>query len=170
MLSTRRAALAVTLAFSLVGCREVTVPFEDPGATTFAPSLNVNLTAPGWTRTPSGLYYRDVTVGSGETADSGETIRAYYKGWLTNGRTFESNRDSGQPISFVLGAGSVVKGWDEGFRGMRVNGRRQLVIPPALGYGARSTGSIPAGSVLIFEVDLVSATPPPATTSLLDAR
>ena len=173
MLRTRRVAvLAVTLALSLVACREITVPFEDPGATTFAPSLNINLAAPGWTKTASGLYYRDITLGSGETADSGETIRAYYKGWLTDGRSFESNRDTGQPISFVLGAGAVVKGWDEGFRGMRVNGRRQLVVPPALGYGAKSTGSIPAGSVLIFEVDLVSATAPaPApATSLLDTR
>jgi FKBP-type peptidyl-prolyl cis-trans isomerase len=161
MLRTRPAAvLAVLLAIALGACREITVPFEDPGTTTFAPSLSINLSAAGWTKTASGLYYRDITAGSGETADSGETIRAYYKGWLTDGRSFESNRDSGQPISFVLGAGAVVKGWDEGFRGMRVNGRRQLVIPPALGYGAKSTGSIPAGSVLIFEVDLVSATAP----------
>jgi FKBP-type peptidyl-prolyl cis-trans isomerase len=165
--------LVVALAMAPVACREITVPFEDPTATTFAPSLNINLGAAGWTRTSTGLYYRDISTGSGETADSGDTIRAYYKGWLTDGRSFESNRDTGQPYSFILGTGGVIKGWDEGIRGMRVNGRRQLVIPPALAYGASSQGNIPAGSVLIFEIDLVSATAPaatPATTSVADGR
>jgi peptidylprolyl isomerase len=168
----RRASFAALLALAVLApaaCREVTVPLEDPASTTFAPSLNINLGASGWTKTASGLYYRDVAVGSGETADSGDTIKAYYKGWLTDGRSFESNRESGQPFSFVLGTGGVIKGWDEGIKGMKVNGRRQLVIPPALGYGARSTGNIPAGSVLIFEIDLVGATAPTTTTTSLVA-
>jgi FKBP-type peptidyl-prolyl cis-trans isomerase len=169
MLRLSRASSALLLAAALAivpaACREVTVPFEDPTSTTFAPSLNINLGGAGWTRSASGLYYRDISNGSGETADSGDTIRAYYKGWLTDGRSFESNRDSGQPFSFILGTGAVIKGWDEGIRGMRVNGRRQLVIPPALAYGAASTGNIPAGSVLIFEIDLVSATAPATTTT-----
>ncbi|WP_345785243.1 FKBP-type peptidyl-prolyl cis-trans isomerase [Roseisolibacter sp. H3M3-2] len=116
------------------------------------------------TRTPSGLYYQDVAVGSGAEADSGKTLGTYYVGWLSDGRRFDGNRDTGRPFTFILGTGAVIKGWDEGIRGMRVGGRRRLVIPPTLGYGPRTNGSIPAGSVLVFEIDLVTATAPAPST------
>jgi peptidylprolyl isomerase len=168
--TARRApvALAALLAgsFALAACEKVTAPLEDPAATTYAPSLRVNLAE--MTRTPSRLYIQDLAVGSGTVADSGYTITAYYAGWLTNGRQFDSNRNTGTPFGpIVLGTGQVIRGWDEGIKGMRVGGRRRLVVPPSLGYGGRTNGLIPAGSVLVFEIDLVSATAPattPATT------
>jgi peptidylprolyl isomerase len=150
-------AALVALSFA-AACEKVTAPLEDPASTTYAPSLRVAIGS--MTRTPSGLYYQDLAVGSGEVADSGKTLGTYYAGWLTDGRQFDSNRDSGRPFAFTLGVGAVVKGWDEGLRGMRVGGRRRLVVPPALGYGGRTNGTIPAGSVLVFEIDLVSATTP----------
>lgn len=153
--SVRHLALWSLGVAALAACKDVTVPIEDPAATTYASSLNVNLGAPGVVRTASGLYYQDVAVGSGEVADSGKTIRVYYAGWLTSGRQFDSNRDASRPQEFVLGVGALIRGWDEGLRGMRVGGRRRLVVPPSLGYGARTSGQIPAGSVLVFEIDLV---------------
>lgn len=169
MLRTARARRApLALAALLVGslavaaCEKVTAPLEDPASTTYAPSLNVTLA--NMTRTPSGLYIQDLATGSGTVADSGYTVSTYYAGWLTDGRQFDSNRNSGQPLSFILSGGQVIKGWDEGLRGMRVGGRRRLVVPPSLGYGGRTNGRIPAGSVLVFEVDLVNATAPATTT------
>jgi FKBP-type peptidyl-prolyl cis-trans isomerase len=156
----RRLAAAALAIAALAACRDVTVPLEDPAATSYAPSLNVNLSAPGVVRTASGLYYQDVAVGSGEVADSGKTIRVYYAGWLTNGRQFDGNRDDARPRDFVLGVGALIRGWDEGLRGMRVGGRRRLIVPPALGYGARTSGQIPAGSVLVFEIDLIGIAAP----------
>lgn len=163
--AVRRAARGGLLLSALAGsalpaCRDVVVPLENPAATTFAPALNVNLAAPGVVRTSSGLYYQDLATGSGEVADSGKTVRVFYAGWLTNGRQFDTNRENNRPLEFALGTGAVIRGWDEGLRGMRVGGRRRLIVPPSLGYGARTSGRIPAGSVLVFEVDLVSIATP----------
>ncbi len=155
-------ASALLLA-TAAACRDVTVPLEDPASLTFAPALQVNLDS-GWTRTASGLYYRDVVVGSGAVVDSGWTVNTRYTGWLANGRQFDTNREARNPLSFVLGTRQVIRGWDEGIEGMRVNSRRRLVVPPSLGYGARTNGDIPAGSVLVFDIDLVGATAPTTTT------
>ena len=106
--------------------------------------------------TESGLIYEDTTVGTGATATAGQTVTVHYTGWLTNGTKFDSSKDRNQPFSFHLGAGEVIRGWDEGVAGMKVGGTRKLTIPPQLGYGARGAGGvIPPNATLIFEVELL---------------
>jgi FKBP-type peptidyl-prolyl cis-trans isomerase FkpA len=106
--------------------------------------------------TPSGLQYWDIKVGTGPKALRGETVRVHYTGWLTNGKKFDSSVGTGKPFSFDLGAGQVIKGWDEGVAGMKVGGKRQLRIPPDLAYGDRgAAGVIPPNATLIFDVELV---------------
>lgn len=106
--------------------------------------------------TESGLIYEDITVGTGATAASGQTVTVHYTGWLTNGTKFDSSKDRNQPFNFHLGAGEVIRGWDEGVAGMKVGGTRKLTIPPQLGYGARGAGGvIPPNATLVFEVELL---------------
>src|SRR5581483_6062955 len=106
--------------------------------------------------TKSGLMYIDETVGTGPEAKSGDTVDVHYTGWLTNGKKFDSSKDRGKPFSFRLGAGMVIKGWDEGVAGMKVGGKRTLIIPPELGYGPRGAGGvIPPNATLKFEVELL---------------
>ena len=110
--------------------------------------------------TASGLRYTDVKVGTGATAQAGQTATVHYTGWLyiagEKGRQFDSSRTRGQPLSFPLGGGRVIKGWDEGVVGMKVGGQRTLIIPPQLGYGARGAGGvIPPNATLIFDVELL---------------
>jgi peptidylprolyl isomerase len=105
---------------------------------------------------PDGLKYTDTVVGHGPVATAGETVRVHYVGRLTNGTKFDSSRDRNEPFVFPLGAGRVIKGWDEGVAGMHVGGRRRLVVPPQLGYGeAGAGGVIPPNATLIFEVELL---------------
>ena len=111
--------------------------------------------------TPSGLQYQDTTPGTGAEAKAGQQVRVHYTGWLYNdgkqGAKFDSSKDRGQPFSFALGGGQVIKGWDEGVQGMKVGGTRRLVIPAALGYGARGAGGvIPPNATLLFEVELLA--------------
>lgn len=109
------------------------------------------------TKTPTGLEYWDIKVGTGEKAIRGEKVVVDYTGWLTNGKKFDSSVGTGRPFEFVLGHGDVIKGWDEGVAGMKVGGKRQLRIPPELAYGARGyPGAIPPNSTLIFDVQLVA--------------
>ena len=106
--------------------------------------------------TPSGLQYADLVVGSGREAHAGETATVHYTGTLVDGTKFDSSKDRNKPFPFRLGAGHVIKGWDEGVEGMKIGGTRKLVIPPRLGYGARGAGStIPPNATLIFEVELL---------------
>jgi FKBP-type peptidyl-prolyl cis-trans isomerase len=106
--------------------------------------------------TDSGLKYSDLKVGTGDKAKKGDTVEVHYTGWLKNGKKFQSSRDLGKPYSFQLGAGRVIKGWDEGVAGMKVGGKRTLIIPPNMGYGSRGAGSdIPPNSTLLFEVELL---------------
>jgi FKBP-type peptidyl-prolyl cis-trans isomerase FkpA len=106
--------------------------------------------------TTSGLTYEDIEAGTGATAQSGQKAKVHYTGWLTNGQKFDSSKDRNEPFEFKLGAGQVIKGWDEGVVGMNVGGKRRLTIPPALGYGARGAGGvIPGNAQLIFEVELL---------------
>ena len=108
------------------------------------------------TTTPSGLTIDDIVVGNGAAAATGQKVKVHYTGWLTNGTKFDSSKDRNDPFVFPLGAGSVIKGWDEGVQGMKVGGKRKLTIPPALGYGARGAGGvIPPNATLVFEVELL---------------
>ena len=110
--------------------------------------------------TSSGLQYEDTVVGDGATAASGQHVTVHYTGWLYQdgaaGRKFDSSKDRGQPFEFSLGAGMVIRGWDEGVAGMKVGGKRTLVIPAQLGYGARGAGGvIPPNATLKFDVELL---------------
>ena len=107
-------------------------------------------------KTSSGLQYTDLVVGQGREAHAGETVTVHYTGTLVDGTKFDSSKDRNKPFSFKLGAGRVIKGWDEGVEGMKIGGTRKLVIPAQLGYGARGAGStIPPNATLIFEVELL---------------
>ena len=109
------------------------------------------------TQTPSGLYYEDLEVGTGTEALGGMDVTVHYTGWLTDGTKFDSSVDRGAPFVFPLGAGRVIAGWDEGVSGMRVGGKRKLVIPAELGYGNNGAGNaIPPGATLVFDVELLS--------------
>ena len=108
------------------------------------------------TTSPTGLIVEEVVVGAGALAASGQSVKVHYTGWLTDGTKFDSSKDRGDPFVFPLGAGQVIKGWDEGVQGMKVGGTRKLTIPPALGYGARGAGRvIPPNATLVFEVELL---------------
>jgi FKBP-type peptidyl-prolyl cis-trans isomerase len=117
--------------------------------------------APGkMSELPSGLKYTDTTVGTGATATAGHKVSVHYTGWLYNngekGKKFDSSLDRGQPFAFGLGAQQVIRGWDEGVAGMKVGGKRTLIIPPELGYGARGAGgAIPPNATLMFDVELL---------------
>jgi FKBP-type peptidyl-prolyl cis-trans isomerase len=116
-----------------------------------------HVTGPGVT-TPSGLHYWNIRIGTGAVAEAGKKVKVDYTGWLTNGKKFDSSVGTGQPFEFTLGEGQVIKGWDEGVAGMKVGGKRQLRIPPDLGYGENGTpgGPIPPNATLIFDVRLVA--------------
>jgi FKBP-type peptidyl-prolyl cis-trans isomerase FkpA len=106
---------------------------------------------------PSGLIIEEVIIGQGAAAQAGQRVTVHYTGWLTDGEKFDSSKDRDDPFQFSLGAGRVIKGWDEGVQGMQVGGTRKLTIPPALGYGARGAGGvIPPNATLVFEVELIS--------------
>ncbi len=106
--------------------------------------------------TESGLQYMDLVVGAGRQAELGDTATVHYTGWLADGKKFDSSLDRNEPFSFRVGAGQVIKGWDEGVGTMQVGGKRKLIIPPQLGYGARGAGNvIPPNATLTFEVELL---------------
>lgn len=121
-----------------------------------APASPTTVDEAQYTTTASGLKYYDLQVGSGPAISAGQTAVVHYTGWLTDGTQFDSSLNRGEPFPFPVGGGQVIKGWDEGVAGMQVGGRRQLVIPPALGYGERGAGGvIPPNATLVFEVELL---------------
>jgi len=121
---------------------------------TFAPSLVVDLDL--MTRTPSGLYYQDLRLGQGREAGAGDQVEVHYAGWLPDGTLFDAAVPPAEPVSFTLGRGEVIRGWDEGVVGMRPGGARKLVVPPGLAYGSRGVaGVIPRNATLVFQIELV---------------
>jgi FKBP-type peptidyl-prolyl cis-trans isomerase len=120
----------------------------------FKASLGVDTTK--MTKASSGFWYTDVAVGQGDAAEPGRTVTVHYTGWLPDGSKFDSSRDRGEPFAFTLGAGQVIAGWDEGVKGMKVGGRRKLVLPPQLAYGeGGAPPAIPPGATLVFDVEVL---------------
>lgn len=109
---------------------------------------------------PAQLMVEDLTVGTGPTALSGDTVTIHYIGRFTDGRVFDNSYDRGAPITFRLGASQVIAGVDQGVTGMRVGGKRRLTVPPNLAYGSTGNGSIPPNTTLVFEIDLITVTRP----------
>jgi peptidylprolyl isomerase len=116
---------------------------------------NINVSSAVSPAVSDKLQIVDETVGTGIVATNGKRVTVNYVGTLTNGKKFDSSYDRNEPFSFTLGAGEVIKGWDEGVLGMKIGGKRKLTIPPSLGYGSRDMGTIPANSTLVFEVELL---------------
>ena len=167
----RNTILSCVLALALAACGDQTPGDEEreiydteappaemtadtAAAATYAPQLEVDLAT--FQRTPSGLYLKDLTEGSGAEAVAGSMAVVHYTGWLPDGTEFDSSRGRDEPLGFSVGGGQVIAGWEEGVAGMKVGGRRKLVIPPALGYGAPGYGGvIPPNATLVFDIELL---------------
>jgi len=163
----RRAAalLALAGATTAAACRELAFEPQDPRTVAYADSLRIDLAA--YQRTPNGVYYRDVAVGSGTVVESTSTVGVIYRGFLASGYVFSPAPT--QAVTFNLAqALPGFQGFRDGLLGARGNSRRLLIVPPSQGFGNRTAGNnkIPAGSVLLFDVNISSVTtpPPPATT------
>ncbi|TNC13618.1 FKBP-type peptidyl-prolyl cis-trans isomerase [Methylobacterium terricola] len=133
-------------------------PFYLVGALTIA--MTASASAASFSTTPSGLQVKDDVVGTGPQPKAGQTVSVHYTGWLyqdgKKGAKFDSSLDRKQPLNFAVGTGQVIKGWDEGLSTMKVGGKRTLIIPPELGYGARGAGGvIPPNATLMFDVELL---------------
>jgi FKBP-type peptidyl-prolyl cis-trans isomerase FkpA len=152
--------LAVTALLALTSCATAPTRAPAPGAPTAPPATTTKAPAaavPQEVTTTNGLKIQDLAVGNGPIAEEGMKVTVNYTGWLTDGTKFDSSYDPGrQPLQFTIGAGQVIRGWDEGVKGMRVGGRRKLTIPPDLAYGERGyPGAIPPNSTLVFEVEFL---------------
>ncbi|MEE2754317.1 MAG: FKBP-type peptidyl-prolyl cis-trans isomerase [Candidatus Latescibacterota bacterium] len=154
-MAKRLSAFLTVCAVTMSGCGAESTP------DTLGLGPDLNSTAPrtvadsDFTTSPTGLKTHDFVTGTGDKATSGLVATVHYTGWLTNGLKFDSSLDRNEPFTFRLDVGDVIRGWDEGVAGMRVGGKRQLVIPPALAYGASGNGSVPPNSTLVFEVELL---------------
>jgi FKBP-type peptidyl-prolyl cis-trans isomerase FkpA len=154
------ATLAVAV-FALAACggggssNDATPDWSNPQTIHFADSLHIDLSA--MTKTPDGLYYKDIKEGSGEEAEAGDVAVVHYTGYLPNGKVFDENGASDEPYSFEMGIGRVIRGWDLGVQGMKIGGERLLVIPPDLAYGSKGAdNTIPPNTTLVFDIKLVN--------------
>jgi FKBP-type peptidyl-prolyl cis-trans isomerase FkpA len=149
----RAAGLALLLSSAWAGA---------DAAPTAEPVSGVVKSTDEYIKTGTGLQYADLKIGTGPAAHAGQRVAVHYTGWLKGrlgmeGKKFDSSRDRNEPFLFMLGMGEVIAGWDEGVQGMRVGGHRKLIVPAALGYGAKGAGdSIPPGATLVFEVELLA--------------
>jgi len=155
----RRVILSVTVAAVLLvgGCRDSFSAHKRPDTietAKFAASLEVDLASS--TKLPSGLYYRDLVVGTGADVTAGMDAAVGYVLWTTDGQQVEAS-PAGEPYTFRVGAKAVILGWDYGIPGMKVGGRRQLIVPPELAYGASGQGSIGPNTILVFVVEVAAA-------------
>ncbi|MSQ29000.1 MAG: FKBP-type peptidyl-prolyl cis-trans isomerase [Dehalococcoidia bacterium] len=157
--ATQRVTTATTTtapATTPSGAASVTPAATAPDATVSSNPPGVPPLAGAVQRTSSGLAYVDEVVGTGTSPAAGQAVNVQYTGWLATGQKFDSSRDRNQPFTFTLGRSQVIAGWDEGVASMKVGGKRRLIVPPALGYGARgSPGAIPPNATLIFDVELL---------------
>ena len=142
-------AVVIALGFLFLG-PSLFMPFESVPSDTLSPALQAS---------NGELMITDTVTGTGAEAVPGTNVTVHYVGTLENGQMFDSSIARGEPFTFPLGAGMVIQGWERGVAGMKVGGKRTLVIPPELGYGAQAVGSIPANSTLIFEVELLDVKP-----------
>jgi peptidylprolyl isomerase len=169
-----RAPFAIAVAIGAVACASLTEPpspepvssgetaqVTPPASALAKPAQSAPPPAPTETAKPpeKPLSSTDLKVGAGAVAKSGDKIAVHYVGTLENGTEFDSSRKRNQPFTFTLGQGQVIKGWDQGVAGMKVGGKRKLVIPPSLAYGERGRPGIPPNSTLIFEVELMAVNP-----------
>jgi FKBP-type peptidyl-prolyl cis-trans isomerase len=145
--------LACALPLLATSCGDATFVEATVADTQFAASLDVDLAE--YTVTPSGLYYRDLTTGAGATAAQGNAVAVHYALYLPDGELLEST-PANDPYDFQLGVTNLIPGFTEGVRGMKVGGRRQILVPPSLGYGRAGSGPVPPNSVLVFRLELVS--------------
>jgi len=151
-----RALLIAAIVLPFIAACSVASTGSDGGTvegTDFASSLGVNLAAS--TRTADGLYYRDISVGTGSVVVTGDSVNVYYSGYLSNGTLFQSNQTTG--LGFKLGTAEVIQGLDEGIPGMHVGGKRQLVIPSSLAYGTYGNDVIPGNAAIVFNIEIISA-------------
>ena len=154
------ASTLVALVLPLAACLDtsgdgVTMPEAVPiESASFATALGVNLQAS--TRTSTGLYFRDIAVGSGPTVAAGQLVSVRYTGWLSSGQQFDSNVSEATPLEFALGAGRLIPGFEQGVAGMRVGGQRQIIIPPSLAWGPGGNERIPGNAIVVFNVEVVS--------------
>jgi FKBP-type peptidyl-prolyl cis-trans isomerase len=156
MTRVRRGVMAAAILVVAAACGDSTGPSgtpSDPATETFAAALGVNIAT--MTKKNANLYYQDLIVGTGAEAISGRSISVVYTGWLKDGTKFDSNV-GGAFFTFALGNGQVISGWDQGVAGMKVGGKRRLVIGSTLGYGANGQGTIPGNATLVFDVELKS--------------
>ncbi|MEP6507279.1 MAG: FKBP-type peptidyl-prolyl cis-trans isomerase [Gemmatimonadales bacterium] len=160
MILTKRILFVVALAAiplaltSCLGTDSTGVTLATVETTTFSSSLGVDLMAS--TRTTNGVYVRDVVVGPGAVVTAGQAINIRYSGYLSDGTLFDSNTNAALPLAVTVGATNLIRGFGEGLPGMHIGGTRQLLIPPALAYGANDYNGIPGNSVLVFNVQAVS--------------
>ena len=154
-ITLRLAVVAASISFSVALCR-ADAPASTPNTTAAVPAATQTSQEPQTMETPSGLKYIDVVVGTGASPKAGQQVTVHYTGTLDDGTKFDSSVDRKQPFSFIIGVGQVIKGWDEGVMTMKVGGKRTLIIPSKLGYGASGAGNvIPPNATLHFDVELL---------------